>query len=598
MPQTHDILLNGAGYMLVPGSYQYAAQGAAVSPGRAGIRAWDAPPGEDDGTRWQATGFLPTPVGFGARRGLLLGPALQTAATSMGAATATNCHGTIYHGTVYLSLGANLYAVTTAPAGGVPNRYSGVTLIGAAAGPITSMWVYNDLLYMACDSPATTLSNYAGTGGIVGAPAVIAQAGWAYAGANWFSRRDAPAKIRATPDSGATFLDWQLDGSVRAVCVTGQAVYLGTAGSLWKIQGAFQTTTASGSTTITWNGAVTPLIQTPGLGGADDFDWLVSYRGDVYTWLAGTVQRLSLGGVASPALVPVPDAPRGTSARACVAGGNLLVCWQGADGYANISAYDGARWVTLFRANSVAPVNPVGTGGIVADGHALCFLLSTSQLGRMEFPVAALTNFPASSGVVIAGPWDAGAGDARKAWTEVEIGWNLAAGAAANPGGALTIETSADDGATWAAVGTTTIGAGATAGTIRQPIAVTSERLTVRATWTPTSVYAGWQLTGIWANGWTIAAAPHKEAWTLKLRLSDKLPRRDGSVDSRTGEQMRAALRALAQSGVASSFLDVDYDLAALARTVRVVGYAETARRGDGVHFWEAEAVVQLEAVN
>ncbi len=594
--QTHDILLDGAGYMLVPGSYRYEAQGAAIAPVAAHITDWHAPPDGTDTTRWRATGFIPAPTGFGARRGIVLAPAMQIAATTIPITTATNCRACLYHGTVYFAVNDKLYAVTTATGGGVPNRWSGVALIGTAAGNITALWVAHDLLFMACDSPATTLCNYAGSGGIVSAPTATAQTGWFYAGANWWSKRPNPAQIRATPDSGATYFDWQLDGAVRAVCVTGAAAYLGTPSSLWRVQGTFATSTGTGGTVTTWNGTVAPLVQTPGIGGADDFDWLVSYRGDVYAWLAGTVQRLTTGGVAAPALVPVPDAPRGTSNRAAVAGGYLLVCWQGADGAANISAYDGTRWTLLYRSSGYVPLNPVGTGGAVADGHALFFLIYTNQIGRMEFPVGALSNFPVASGSVVAGPWGGDTPDDRAAWTAIAVTWNLATGAAANPGGTVVIETSTDDGATWTAAGSTAIAAGATAGTIRQAVSVTAERLTVRATWTPASTYAGWQIIGIAAHGLAVSSAPHRESWSLTLRLSDKLPRRDGAIDARSGEQMRQALRALAQSGAAVSFHDVDDDLAAATRTVRVTEYRETARRGDGIHFWESDAAVTLEA--
>jgi len=164
----------------------------------------------------------------------------------------------------------------------------------------------------------------------------------------------------------------------------------------------------------------------------------------------------------------------------------------------------------------------------------------------------------------------------------------------------LLIETSVDDGVTWAAQATVTVVAGATSRqeTITLGTAgLAAQRLLIRVTWTPASAYAAFQIDGIWASGWTVADGPHRETWTMKLKVTDKLVKRDGSVDARSGEMMLQALRSLAQTGRTVTFQDIDNDLAPMTRTVRVIELKETARKGDGAHFLEAQVALTLAAI-
>ncbi len=203
------------------------------------------------------------------------------------------------------------------------------------------------------------------------------------------------------------------------------------------------------------------------------------------------------------------------------------------------------------------------------------------------------------------GPLDAGQGDTVKTWTQTVIDWSLALQPSqrsppANPGGTLLVETSSDDGLTWATQGMVIVAAGATGKqeiVALGPAGIEAQRLLVRVTWTPTSAYAAFQIDGIWASGWAIADAPHRETWTMKLKVTDKLVKRDGSVDARSGETMLGALRSLAQSGRAVTFQDIDADLAATTRTVRVLELKETERKGDGTHFLESNIALTLAAI-
>src|SRR5258708_838965 len=122
MMQTHDVMIDGAGYMLVPGTYRYENTGANLRAMRTGVPSFEqglaanavGPVVVDrDATRWTAYGMLPVPVGLGDESGrLILAPAEQT--VSLGAAFDTNARGIVFGGVFYLSLAQNLYKITTA----------------------------------------------------------------------------------------------------------------------------------------------------------------------------------------------------------------------------------------------------------------------------------------------------------------------------------------------------------------------------------------------------------------------------------------------------------------------------------------------------
>ncbi len=605
MAQTHDILLDGVGYMIVPGSYAYAVAGAQAVAVRAGIPSFaQAYAGSQrspavidrDAARWAAIGMRPVPGGLGDEPGRLILAAGEVAPTLGVSAFDANSQAIIYGGEVYFSQGSSLYKVVRAS-----GNWSAIAFIGAAAGVITSMAVINNLLTMACAPPATTMSNYAGSGAIANAPAVQAATIWQYAQGIWRSKGNDPTTISGSIDGGATWTQWQLDSAVRSVVPwrgrsTGGGVMLvATNFMLWELAGQW-----AGSPAI-FSGTVSPLSTGLGGGNLDDFKWLIEFCGLVYTWYAGSVHRWD--GVR---LAPVPGAPRGVTYGGCAAGGTLCVSTADpATGYTTISCYDGLRWFTLARGNSRLWANLAGTNGVIGDGHLLAFAQGSAVLSRWGLPVSGFAATPATSGTVTVGPLDGGEGDAIKTWTRVVIDWSLALqpsqiAPAANPGGALLVETSVDDGWTWTTQGAVTIAAGATSkqeAVALGAVGLEAQRLLVRVTWTPTSAYAAFQIDGIWATGWTIADAPHRENWTMKLKVTDKLVTRDGSVDGRSGETMLQALRSLAQTGRTATFHDLDDDLAPAARTVRVAELKEAERKGDGTHFLESHIALILTAV-
>jgi len=590
-------MLNGAGYMLVPPPETGRTSGAGSNyrldvvpfkPAsvRTGIRDWLAPLTAHDGTRWRSDGMVPELSGYGTAQGLVIGPALRVV---FGSGVLTL--GCIYNGSVYVAIGASLYRVVLT-AGAV----TGVIGVGTIGGTITGLWVWNGRLYMAAASPATT---YYSTDGVT-LPAVpgtaVASFGFGYGRANWLVQRTVANGMQASYDGGATWSYFQVEGAIRSVLQTGKSVLVFHTAGIDEINGSFVDTTVSGTTTTAFQGSVLPLVRTVGAGAAGDYAWAADFGGKVHTWFGGTVCVVERSTITGGRVVPVAGAPRGTAIMAVVAAGRLWVTLT-AGVMCELWSYDGARWVRhLSSAGTVLQLLTSSAGIAAGDTDVLTQRVSDGTMYSLLTQAVGHTSYPAASGNVVCGPWDAGTPDDAKTWTEVEIVWQVPDRVGA-PSGAVLIETSINGGTTWMTAGTTTI-TGGTGGTIRQALtAVSGETLSVRVTWTPTVYAVGFRLVSVYANGWELPAAPVVKRWSLRVRCSDKLLNRPGNVDARTGEAMRAALIGLASVGGAVAYQDLDYDANAITQTVRVVAVEEAVRRGDGSHFWESEVLVALQAI-
>ena len=455
------------------------------------------------------------------------------------------------------------------------------------------MFVSTGRLYLALAAPATS---YASTDGVTITAASGTQTGtqgFGYANGTWLVIRTSANTLAGSIDGGATWTYLQTEGAIRTALATGRTALIFHAAGVDELTGQWVTATSGGTTTTTWNGTLAPLLRAAGAGAAGDFLWAVDYGGHVYLWHNGTVRLLDRSSITGGRLTDV-DGPRGTGVAATVAAGRLWVAVVTSQ--YELWSYDGARWVRHMAGGAVTVALLTSVAGIATDADVLLFQAATGYAQALLTQAVGHTAYPASTGAVTCGPWDAGRPDSAKTWTEVEVIWNVPDRAGA-PSGTLLIETSVNGGASYTSAGTTAI-SGGTGGTIRATLTgVSGETLTVRVTWTPSANGVGFRLLAVYANGWELPAAPAAKRWALRLRCSDKLLRRDGSVDSRTGEAMRAALVGLAATGAPVIYADLDYDANPVSQTVRVIEAEESARRGDGTHFWESEIAVTLEAI-
>ena len=598
MTQNYDVMLNGAGYMLVPPPETGRTSGAGsnyrldVVPFkptgvRTGIRDWLAPLTAHDETRWRADGMVPELSGYGTAGGLVIGPALR-AVFAAGVFTL----GCIFNGALYLGIGANLYRVTVA-AGAVTN----IALVGSVAsgGAITGMWVWNARLYLATAAPATTYSGTDGVTVVAATGTATAAFGFGYGRANWLVQRTVPGGLQASYDGGGTWSYFQVEGTIRAALTTGKSALIFHTAGIDELSGLFVDRLVSGSTVTSFEGSILPLVRTVGAGAAGDYAWATDFGGHVYTWFGGTVCRVERSTITGGRVIGVMGAPRGTPLAAVAAAGRLWVSLM-AGSACELWSYDGTRWVRHLSSAGTVLQLLTSIAGIASDTEVITQRVSDGTMYSLLTQAAGHTSYPATAGNVVCGPWDGGKPDDAKTWTECEIVWHVPDRAAA-PSGAVLVETSVNGGVSWVTAGTTAI-TGGTGGTIRQALAaVSGETLSLRVTWTPTANAVGFRLVSVYANGWELPAAPVTRRWSLRLRCTDKLLTRAGNVDARTGEAMRAALIGLASSGAPVGYQDLDYDANAITQTVRVVEVEEAVRRGDGTHFWESEVLVALEAI-
>jgi len=368
--QNYDVMLNGAGYMLVPPPETGRTSGAGsnyrldVVPFkptgvRTGIRDWLAPLTAHDETRWRSDGMVPELSGYGTAQGLVIGLAMR-GVFAAGVLTL----GCIYNGALYVAIAANLYRVTLT-AGAV----TGMTLVGSIGGTITGMWVWSARLYLAAASPATT---YYSTDGVTlpAAPGTATGAfGFGYGRANWLIQRDTVASMRASYDGGATWFFFQVEGSIRSVLQTGKSVLVFHAAGIDEINGSFVDSVVAGSTTTTFQGSVLPLVRTVGAGAANDYLWVCDFGGHVFTWFVGTVCVVERSTITGGRVVPVLGAPRGAPLAAVAAAGRLWVTLM-AGSACELRRHDpagvGGEWGNAERARDVDSDSE--RGGVPAGG--------------------------------------------------------------------------------------------------------------------------------------------------------------------------------------------------------------------------------------
>ncbi|MBA3643893.1 MAG: hypothetical protein H0W59_07500 [Chloroflexia bacterium] len=345
-----------------------------------------------------------------------------------------------------------------------------------------------------------------------------------------------------------------------------------------------------------WTATVEPIFSHGIWTADDDFQWLLSFHGRLYTWLAGRVVVYDPGteGQQWQESSPTGQATYG----AAVAGGYLCVALVSAAGLSELWATDGRGWFLLDQRTAEMLIWPCTTGGI--GGRDL--LVFKAGEGAYElyrlFPRSTLRTY-ATSGEWITALLDAGDPANIKSWTEVgalfatpEVRGNSAS---VDPV-TIFLDYSIDAGATWTQAATL---APATPSTrsilLSAPLAtITSRQLQLRVRWASVSDWSP-VLSELWAE-WVVddTAAPRRK-WELKVTARDKQIRRDGSLDPQSGQQQIDTLWTAWATGNPVTFRDLDYDTNAVTRTARIVGIAEeVAKPGDAGRWGQGALTLTL----
>jgi hypothetical protein len=603
MPEPTDITLAGAGYMLAPGGYQRSQDG--IAEGRTGRvtmqdffggqrralqlerdRGWG---GIRTGGALDGQGVAPWPHITAAS--LSATSEIPSASTPIPTAT-VNDH-------VFFAIGSRLYRTVelTATAWAAPDE------VWSAPGDvaITSLaWYNDDLLVALGDAADLVVFQYPSgpaTALLTGERAhhVVSYAGFAL----WSQAQAGGATNEIRMVTGSGIESRYLDARVTRLTAAGGKVWAASNTSLYSFTGRVRETLVanpawtSGSSDPTsipalrWSGEWDPFFQHGSWSDVDDYTFLLGFGGRLITWLGKRVvehnpsgdragwRDLGLGGRAC--------------LGACVAGTWLVVAIEASDGAAEVWAWDGAGWWLVLRDTSGAirwiwPVTVSGAG----RQDVLLF-----RAGRREIDLLRLhwrapdSHTLAESGSYVTSLLDAGDRDRDKAWRKVG-----AVFASPIPHGdpdstspvTVTLDWSADGGASWSTAATRTLAATAADASsftldagIASNVAV-SLWLQLRVSW---SGVTDWTpvLAGRWVEFETLDAPARRRRWELAVIAHDQVVRRDGGELTRTGHELVTELWDAWETGTTLTYRDIDHDAEPSERRVRIVGIRERVAR-------------------
>ncbi len=620
MPESTDISLDNAGYMLAPGVYQRTQDG--MAEGRTGRivmrdffggqhralqlerdRGWD---GIGTGPALDGQGVVPWPLI--ASTSLATGGPTPLASTPVPTATVNEY--------VFFAIGGKLYRTTqliattwTTPAE-VWDAGTGITISSLAwynDDLLVALGDDGDLMYLQYPSgPATPL--------LAGERArhVVSYAGFAL----WSEAQPAGATNEIRMVTGSGVESRYLDARVTRLTTAGARVWAASNTSLYSFTGRVRETLipnpgwTTGSTEPTsipalrWSGEWDPFFQHGSWSDDDDYTFLLGFGGRLITWLGKRVvehnpsgdragwRDLGLGGR--------------TCRGACIGGGYLVVALEAIDGASEVWLWNGAGWWLLLRDETgvtrwIWPTNLSGAG----DWDMMLFRDGSLgiDLARLHWRSDSRNTLPAT-GSYVTSMLDANECDKDKAWRKVGAVFatpDIHGDEDSIDQVTVSLDWSDDAGVTWHTAGIRTLAA--TAGDARQfaldaDIAsdgAVSRWIMLRARWSSVSSWAP-VLTGLWTEFEVLDAPARRRRWQLAVAAHDQVVRRDGGEMSRSGRQLIADLWLAWKDGTTLPFRDIDYDAEPTERRVRIVGIKEeVARPADAGEI--GDAMIQLTLV-
>jgi hypothetical protein len=593
MVQAWDVLLDGQGYMVAPGSYRRgmdAAGGLGGPPVRQVQREWmggglRALQAERD-RFWSSLGVLP--VGRG--QGVGPGPK-ETQMALVGLHATARRYGVINGGRPYFAAGGNLWRPNRAGAGLYPNNLGGSTQLGVTlAQDCTGLATDGgDRLFLSRSGAAFAIWTVGGAAFDTSPTVPLVGCAW-YAGSLWGGLFDGTTwrLVRCISNTAYEGTGWPLDSAPRAFATVRDGLYIGTGGGLWRARGSV----AGG----VFSGEVAPLVVAAG-ATADDFVALADYNGELYTWANGEVVRYHVTASGGAALLPT--GLRGWGCRGlAVAGGYLFAAIVDgpAGSGAGLWAYDGSGWWCLGR--NFDGVHeycwPLASAGYFDNADLIAFANGTSYLYAEQLRGRTTQPGLAASGELVTSLWHGRDPDKTKSWSRVgaELAWPDGA-----TFGACTVALaySTDGGATFASAGSAS-SASAAARTLAYdlPSNTVGKWLTLKYSLTGVTDGAP-TLAALWAEYRTVEVPQRRRHWTFDLLVADGTVGRAGVPDARRGAAIAADLWAAWEGSATLTFRDIDYDLAPVGRNVRIVALEEAvAAPADAGRWGESRVRVQL----
>lgn len=591
MPQPSDITLDGTPYMLLPGTYRRASAGP--PEGRTGrIAISDFVGGQrralqlERDTAWDSPGVGPAFFGQGVEPW----PAIATHTDSVlrAVTAAQRVHAQALGNAIYLGIDRYVYRTVALTAGSWGNLTQ-VADLGAGK-TITGLARSNGYLAIACGiardiqllDPGTLVLTTL-SAGLTGS--------WIMGYASRLVIGDPlPGNdgiLRLT--TGAGLDTRELDAPIVNMALHGGKVAIATRSAFWLLGG--RADAVSGK----WLGEPEP-IYTQLAAADDDFNFLCSFGGKLYTWLAGSAVEWNPNGGSSKQ----GWRATGLEGRLCyggtVAGNMLVVAIQNRTGRYQLWAYDGTGWWLMAERETTPWVWPVALAG-AGSFDLLAFRDAdtgvTYDLARM-IPRSPAAPSYAATGSFTTALLDAGERNAVKSWRA--IGATFATPEdRGNPASidpvTLALQWSTDGGTTWTTAATSTLSDSSARThelTAELPSDVAVARyLQLRVTfasvidWSPV-------LTGLWADYALLDQPPRRRRWSFAILARDASIQRDGSVATLDGRAQITALWQSWEDNQTLSFRDLDYDATPIERAVRITAIEEHVPKPTDAANWGA----------
>jgi hypothetical protein len=597
MPQQTDIELDGAGYMVAPGTYKRMQDG--MAEGRTGrVIVKDFFGGQRRALQlerdrgWDSEGVGPALFGQGVEpwpyRESYTDGALSTVTTIRSPHLVAGDR-------VYIAVGQYLYRSVALSASSWGN-FTQVYAAGAGK-TITALAYYQGKVAICLGNggdiqiyDSATNSTAALSAGLKGRHAV------GYANRLIYSDPAPGQEVVLHMTTGGAGPDQrELDAPIVNMGLHDGQVVIATRTSLWMLDGR------SDPDTATWTTDPRPFFTHGVWTDDEDFLFLLSYGGKLYTWLANQVMEWNPHGDRAGWRAS------GLDGRSChgatVAGNMLVVCITSRSGRSETWAFDGSGWWLMLVSTSqtrVWPVHVAGAGNIDLVTFRNGSSSVTYDLYRMVYRHDSATNY-AASGSYKTSLLDAGERDKVKAWRRIGATFTspeIRGNAASTDPITLDLSYSVDGGQTFTSAVSTIVGdPSITAIEFDSPLdsgAAVSRSIMLRLSFASVTDWSP-VLTSLWAEYELLDAPTRRRKWSFKVHARDAAIQRDGSPAARTGRQLAADLWTAWQTGATVSFRDLDFDTTARISQVRITGITEEiAKPADGGRWGESVIALTL----
>jgi hypothetical protein len=572
-----DITINGDGYMVVPGSYRRGSDGPPEArPGSLSLvdfvggqrRALQLE--RDRG--WDAVGVGPALGGQGVEPWPWSEPFTDGA---IGTVTTVRAPHLVLDPYAYVAVGRYLYR-TVALSASSWSAFTQVADVGAGK-TITRLSLYQGGIALCCGN-GLDVQLYSPGGGALSTLSAGLKARVAVGYANRLVYGDPAAGseqiVRMT--TGGTADSRELDAPIVNMGLHDGRVAIATKQSLWLLGGRPDPVTNK------WNAEPQPFFTHGVWTDDEDFLFLLSYGGKLYTWLANGVMEWNPNGDKAGWNAT------GIEGRSCtgatVAGDRLIVCIVNRAGESESWAFDGSGWWLMLRSSNQTRVWPMYTGGagnidlvLFRDGSTSV----TYDLFRLIYRHESATNYNSGASEYRTSLLDAGERDRVKVWRRIGAVF-ASPEQRGNPASiapvTLTLSYSTDGGRSWTTAATSLV---------TDPLQRTTEITTqftsgqVVSRFVQLRVSFGnvvdWSpaLVGLWADYEVIDAIPRRRRWNLKIRARDRTVRRDATVDPRTGRTIAADLWDAWTDSATIPFTDLDFTATGITHQVRIASISE-----------------------